>query len=136
MSVFICLALDYFCFFKMADGWNENIWKVVLHYSDVDLRDMLSLRCTCRQAYRAITPWIKISTTRFELLMKKIDSTGNYHSLDQWQCLEKDIDSFIEMYVTKNELPVLTGVPAKYFRQGSRLLSKLVCENLSSLLTV
>jgi len=98
VSVFICLALDYFCFFKMA----ENVWKVVCHYADLDLRDMLSLRRTCRQAYRAVTPWIKISTTRFELLMKKIDSTGNYHSLDQWLNLEKDIDGFIEMYVTKN----------------------------------
>lgn len=76
----------------------ENVWKVVLHYADVDLRDMLSLRSTCRQVHRAVTPWIKISTTRFEMLMKKIDSTNINHGLDQWLHLEKDIDRFIEMY--------------------------------------
>ena len=103
----------------------ENVWKVLLHYADVDLRDMLSLRSTCRQAYKAVTPWIKISTTRFEMLMKKIDSTNINHGLDQWLHLEKDIDGFIEMYVTKNEPPVLTGVRKLGLREPLVMFEKV-----------
>lgn len=64
---------------------NENIWKVVLKYAPpLDSQDLFSLRLTCKQAYREVTPLIQISTTRFNEFMKNIDSTGSGDGLDRW----------------------------------------------------
>lgn len=57
---------------------NENIWKLIINYGEVNQNDIKSIRQVCQQANSASQPYIQFSEDKFSEFMKKIDPNGWY----------------------------------------------------------
>ena len=82
---------------------DENVWKVVLRYSNLylTLEDKLSLRLVCRQSNNAVKAHVYLSQNQIDNFFEDLErGSYNYDStleLESWLKMEKKIESLIEL---------------------------------------
>lgn len=85
---------------------NENVWKIILNYTNVNKDDMMSLRQVCQDANKATAPHVQFSEKKFKKFMKDMgDFDHGYwasNDINNIQKLEEQVFQLIDLNY-KNE---------------------------------